>query len=151
MNANLPTHTGNLRIGYVSSNMGPSYWSVEMRDENGVTVFQADVPLEDYGRLLSGRETAIPYQLPGAHLAGKFREHKTVFVPGEPGYKTRRQDAAIHIGPFEVDGWRGYDSDFGNGHKSGTVDGVKGYYVAFHRFVEPLSGNPVDPSTGLVL
>lgn len=151
MISSIPTHKGGIRIGVVNSNCGPDYWTLEVNDDNGVRVLDVEIPLIDYAHLLAGREIKVDYQIPGAHLAGMRREVKTEFVPGTSNHTTKRADEARWVGPFEVNGWSARGSDFGNAHHSKTIDGIKGYNVVFIRFVDPLSGNPVDNTTGRML
>lgn len=128
-----------VRLSRIQSN-GPDgdYFELEIRDKaSSVEFARLKFPLGSASALLSLRSFPAEATLQGLALVGCKRETKTEFVPGSPSYNTRKTDTRIALEPFEVDGWTGYDSDYGNGHCGGEKDGVKGYGVTFVRYVRP--------------
>ena len=133
-----------MRISRVHCNQGGDFVSLELEDTvSGVHFASAEMAMDDFAQAMFGMSRPLDVKLRGINLIGATPENKTVFVPDVRATYSRDDAAAkAAIAPFEVDGWRGRLSDFGNHHKSTTVGGQKGYMVIFSRFVR--DGVPVN-------
>ena len=133
-----------IRFGVVHSSHEEDYLLIDLEDvASGVTFLTVKISMSQGGRFLAQRVTPCEVELGGVDLIGCERQVKTEFVPGTTSYNNRKEDSAKALAPFEVDGWKGMDSDFGNGNRSAEVGGVKGYKVTFIRYVRP-DGTPVQ-------
>lgn len=115
---------------------------IKLIDESSYCqILEIRVPLETFARALMGHSHLdCVYDLTAMN-AGKARESKTeiVRVPKKYIHSLRDDDVkAKLLKPFEVDGWRDYQNDLGNHHKSkGYHEKYTEYEVTFTRFVEP--------------
>ena len=119
-----------IHIGDIRST-GGDYVSIEVGDEDaGVRIIEVHLSHEQYGRLVAGCGFVhCTASVNDSGLVGMQSEHKTELVPCE--HVSRDADKAAILAPFEVDGWKGNESDLGNHHCwKGS-----GYRVVFHRWV----------------
>jgi hypothetical protein len=130
--------SGKVTISRVMCNQGPDYVSLQIEDtKSGTRVLEAAFDLETWGSLVAG----MSYRsVEGIELwpenVGKTREIKHEVVAVDTVYPRtlaeRKAAAARALKPYEVDGWRGYEGDLFNSHRSA---GNGSYTVTFTRFV----------------
>lgn len=108
-----------------------------LEDEtSGTEPVVIEITDEQFGKMFSTGSACEFAIRPGA--VGKKREVMTKFVPRPDAASEldKDEERTIALGPLQVDGWKARKSDYGNHHRSRTVDGVAGYNVAFTRFVD---------------
>lgn len=127
-------HKGNISISRWSSNREPySGISITIEDESsGTTVLDLDMTPEAFGNAVTGLSSQpCEFDFHGENI-GKIREQKTEYVRWyDPGKTNSKQDA---LAPFEIDGWKGRESDLGNHHRRDPIS--QKYSVNFTRFVD---------------
>jgi hypothetical protein len=146
-NGIVPTVKGEVRLGHVHSN-GPEgdYVVIEIEDDvSGIRFLSLKIANKDTSKFFLHKATPCEVELQGLELIGCTREVKYEFVPrlkhARP-YEHRDADAQDALAPFEVDGWKGSNSCYGNGHRSAKKGDVDGYSVLFSRYVRA-DGTPV--------
>jgi hypothetical protein len=135
-------YDGKLSIGRVQSNMEPDFIEISVTDtKSGCFVIRTKVDLQSFAEAITNlgyRPCTFEYYKNAP--IGMKKEVKHAFVAGEcPYYKDKEKQRTAKekfIKPFEVDGWEAYYDDFGNHHHFKREEGVQGYMVSFHRFVE---------------
>lgn len=138
---------GEVRLGIVLTNADDGdYWTIEIKDDTSSVRFaKLKIKAADVPKLFAQRHTPCEIELSNLDMIGTTRETKSEFVPGELT-EYRRNERRIQeleaVMPYEIDGWKARQGDFGNGHRSAKRDGVNGYNVTFIRFVRP-DGTPV--------
>jgi hypothetical protein len=129
---------GRLTISKVHSNQEPYEWMrIQVQDATSDTTFlTVEVSLLEFMKTLTGSsERACTFEL-RAQQVGKVYEHKVEFVPHQGGGVDYKARAAVALEPFEVEGWKGRVSDYGNHHRYETRNGITGFNVLFTRYVK---------------
>lgn len=133
---------GALTISRWTNGKGESGISINFIDDSsGVNFLTAKVSLEDFAEAVTGLgHVPCTFELHSDNV-GKRSEHKTELVPAvkslnyavTPKWKKAMID---QMKVFEVDGWKGRESDLWNRHN--YVSNVVGEFqsVTFNRFVE---------------
>lgn len=148
--------SGKITISCPSGGAGERSIRLEFIDDTSRVHFLAgEMSLADFTLCIAGHSyTPITFELRRPDLVGMRHEHKQETVafdhPHEAIARDRRGrddaersplvDAAL--APFEVEGWRGQPSDLLNHHR--RLEGRREHFkVAFHRFVDPATGQPI--------
>ncbi len=112
---------------------------IQVNDEAaGVRAVTVRVSLADFAKALTG-QGHIPATLEfnDSGLVGMVREYRKKAVPSlEHLYgDDRASRVRAALVPYEVDGWRGSDSDMSNSHCTSIIDGKRFQAVGFQRHV----------------
>lgn len=110
---------------------GTSAIVVDITDDNGTLIVQAELSAEKLGMALTGLSNVDCNYSIWPQTAGKVLEKKEEFIP-DSGRKSKEEVDAL-FAPYEIDGWIAYKNDYGNHHclKNGM------YRVSFARYVDP--------------
>lgn len=127
------------------------YMSVEIDDAaSGTRVLEFRLEMEEFAMAVTGHG-----YVPGTivwfdnNRVGTRHEHKVERVQLPEGFnrsaEDRKAEAAPILAPHEVDGWKGVVSDLFNHHRQKHTSGQQwSAEVAFHRWVDPETGEPVE-------
>lgn len=132
---------GSITIGRWHSGSGQGI-SVSVRDDiSSTTFFSAELTLEDFALLITGRSDVDCEFILRPDFVGKRYEIKseTIFVESPHREFTAEEIRAI-LEPYEIDGWSGNERDLNNYHKI-RPDGIR---VGFHRYIDLETGEPVN-------
>lgn len=124
-----------MRLNRVSSNGDrDGMFRLTVADaDSRCTMLEADFGPDALADLLSSRLAECGAMV-WLDRVGKVREFKTVHVPILTGFDwdKRSEEARAAVAPFEVDGWRGCDTDYLNSKRRGPTSAN----VTFERWVE---------------
>lgn len=130
------TLRGQLHISRTTTSKGEDYITIRMTDRDSCVQFvSASVALADFARAITSSVVDCWLDVGGLHLVGKRREHKEVVVPIS-GYGTTPDQRREALRQFEVEGWKGRESDLDNHHRK-VKDGIR---VVMERWVEVPDG-----------
>lgn len=124
---------GKISLSRYTSNVRPDGVTISLIDESsGVQCVEIEISIETLGYIITGlshQECTFEWR---PDFVGMIRENKTEIIPfTATNYKTRDQESAAALAPYEVDGWKGSITDMTNGHCR-TPSGQR---VGFRRFV----------------
>jgi hypothetical protein len=109
-------------------------------DDSSVEFLTVSLSYEEFALVMTGLSgVSCELDARGLDLVGTQRENKSEMVPVPDKFvylseKERLKLAGTLIEPFEVDGWRGRDTDMLN-HYNQSKDGMS-FKVTFVRYVE---------------
>mgnify|MGYP000175574113 FL=1 len=145
MNKFLPTKISITR----PSGGGADYVQLEIEDAtSGSILFQTRVPLAEFTEAITGLSSRPCETMAlGVKYFGMKLETKVQVVPkieDDGLWKNRGQTEKKAVAPFEVDGWKARQGDYGNHHRSIKTAGTDAAYnVNFYRYVNPETGESV--------
>ncbi len=122
--------------------------AVRITDElSGISFVELSLPLAAFAAAVTGMgDVHAEAEIHGLDLIGQKHESKTETVPFDPsqlGYGAEKGAftamLTAAVAPFEVDGWKADLDRTYNMHR--VRDGMKGYEVHFHRYVEATEDN----------
>lgn len=133
---------GHITISRWNSSSGKEGISITITDDASNTQFlKAEIGLENFARAVTGLGAQhCDFDLIEGYV-GKKHEHKTELVPVAGRSSVIRESpkwkAAMiaQMEVFEVDGWKGEESDLWNHHRTVRKKDGEFQSVAFHRYV----------------
>ena len=138
---------GKISIHLVHDSINGDFIEILIEDRKSGTQFtEIEMSLEAFTLAITGM-TGQPctFELRGIEHIGKSRQWKKCLVPYIPTHDgaslSGRMEKRRILAPYEVEGWRGNDSDLGNYHKRNSENE---YTVTFQRFVD--GGNSQETS-----
>ena len=132
---------GHISISSVQSNREPNYISIEIGDRKShITMIRVKISYEDFGKVVTGRGyTDCKFDLSDTKNVGKICENKVENVDFGDDDKSHDDDFIRQtIARYEVNGWRGVDSDAKNHHRwVGNKTNIR--RISFFRFVDDVA------------
>lgn len=126
---------GTVVITRQSSNTRADVIVIELNDESSHTrCAEIRIPVEAFAYALTATQTDCEFWLAPDNV-GLVHEHKQEWVPLPQNGSMYNEDPAPYLAPFEVDGWVGRKSDWGNHHRISSDR--KSVRVSFVRWVQP--------------